>query len=129
MRESGEPVAGIRNTDFLQKLDDACLDLFGPPGAMQLKYFAYLALDRMQGIERRHRLLEDHGDVGASDFAQPGLAVGQKILALEKNLALNHGGAAEQTHDRESGHRFAGAGLADEAKGAAPLPPEGHAIG
>ena len=82
----------------------------------------------MQGIERGHRLLEDHGDLGAPDLAQPRLAVGQKILALEQHLALNHGGAAEQTHDRESGDRFAGAGLADETKGAPALQREGHAV-
>ena len=48
MRERAEPLAGIGNADFPQKLDDAGLDLFGSPCAMQLKYFADLALDRMQ---------------------------------------------------------------------------------
>ncbi len=89
---------------------------------MQLQDFADLPLDRVQGIERGHRLLEDHGDVGAPDLAQPRLAGRKKILALEQHLALNLGGAAKQTHDRKSGHRFAGAGLADERQRACRAP-------
>src|SRR5205807_9275522 len=56
------------------------------------------------------------------------LAGRQKILALEQHLALNHGGASEQSYNGKAGHRFAGAGLADEAKGVPPLQREGHAV-
>src|SRR3984893_19393298 len=128
MREGAEALAWIGDADFPQKLDDARLDLLCAPCAMQLKYFAYLALDRMQRIERGHWFLEDHGDVGAPDLAQPRLAAGQKILTLEEHLASHLGGAAAQTHDRKSGARFAGAGIADGAKGAPPLQRERHAV-
>ena len=114
MREGAETRCRIRNANFLQKLDNAVLDLLGSPCAMQLQDFTDLPRDRMQGIERGHRLLKDHGDLGASDLAQPRLAVGQKILSLEEHLALYLGCAAKQTHDRESGDRFAGARFADE---------------
>ena len=53
---------------------------------------------------------------------------GQKILALEHDLALHGGGAAQQTHDRKRGDRFAGARLADERQRGAAFQREGNAI-
>ena len=99
MRKGAEPLARVRNTDFLQKLDDARLDLFGSYCVMQLQNLADLPGNRVQGIERGHRLLEDHGDVGAPNLAQPRLAAGDKVLALEIHLALNLRGARKQAHD------------------------------
>ena len=128
MREGAETRDGIRNTDFLQKLDNASLDLFGASCAMQLQYFADLPRDRMQRIERGHWLLEDHGDLGASNLAQACLTAGQKILALEQHLALHLGGAAEQTHDRESGNGFAGAQLADKRHRGSAFQRKGNAV-
>ena len=43
MRKGAKPLAGIGNADFPQQLDDAGLDLFGSPRAMQLQVFRRFA--------------------------------------------------------------------------------------
>jgi hypothetical protein len=54
---------------------------------MQCEDLADLALNRMQRVERCHRLLEDHGDVIAAHPAQVVLVVVQKVFALEHHGA------------------------------------------
>ena len=53
---------------------------------MDFEDLADLPLDRMQRIERRHRLLEDHGDVVAAHLAQRALIGMEQLLALEADL-------------------------------------------
>ena len=48
--------------------------------AMHLEDFADLPLDRVQRIERGHRLLEHHGDVVAAHRAHLVLVGGDEVL-------------------------------------------------
>ena len=46
-----------------------------------------LAADRQNGVERRHRVLEDHRDLVAAEVALLPLAELQQVAALEQRLA------------------------------------------
>ena len=64
-----------------------------------------LIADREHGIERGHRVLEDHRDLGAPNRLELPLRQGQEIAALEERLpahdpARRHGNQAEHRHDR-----------------------------
>jgi hypothetical protein len=98
--------------------------------AVPLQDLADLLLDRVQRVERRHRLLEHHGDVVAADLAQLVDTCLQQILALEQDLAGGMRGRriAEQPQDRQRGNRLARAGFAHQGHGLAGPDVEGHAV-
>ena len=73
-----------------------------------------LLADRLQRVERRHRLLEDHADVVATKRAHLVLGGGQYIDAVETDAARCPGGLRQKPHDRQRRHRLAGAGFADQ---------------
>ena len=51
-----------------------------------MRHFDELLADGHGRIERRHRLLVDHGDRGAANPAQLRVAHGQDVAALEQDL-------------------------------------------
>ena len=53
---------------------------------MQIEDFADLALDRVQRIERGHRLLEHHGDVVAAHLPQVALIGVEQLLRRWKRI-------------------------------------------
>ena len=55
---------------------------------VQLEHLGDLVADRVQRIQRRHRLLEDHRDVAAAQRAHLPLALREHVLALEADRAL-----------------------------------------
>src|SRR5262245_55153305 len=76
---------------------------------MDVEDLADLPLDRVQRVERRHRFLEDHGDVVAAYLAK-GLLVGmEQLLTLEADLAgrMRSCRIGQELHDRERRDRFA----------------------
>ena len=87
---------------------------------MQDRHFHELLADPHGGIQAGHRLLVDHGDLGAADFPQFFLAHGGQLAALELDGA---GGdfspVGEIPHDAEGDRGLAAAGLADQAHGLA----------
>ena len=80
---------------------------------VQRQHLADLRADRVQRIERGHRLLEDHRDLAAAHGAQLRLAPGAQVAAVEED-APARGRAVDQAEHRERGDRLSGARLADE---------------
>ena len=76
VRIAAEPLAGIANADLFQQLHRARTDGLRAARAVDRQDLADLPLDRVQRIERGHRLLEDHGDRRAAQPAQAFLAAG-----------------------------------------------------
>ena len=72
---------------LVSKLDDALPRLRAAQALVEFQDFADLPFDRMQRIERGHRLLEDHGDVVAAHLAQVALIGIKQFLALELDRA------------------------------------------
>ena len=48
---------------------------------MQHRTFGHLITYGLHRIERRHRFLEDHGDLATADLAKPGFFGHQKVFA------------------------------------------------
>jgi hypothetical protein len=80
---------------------------------MRLEHLADLVADREQRVQRRHRLLEDHRDLGAADAAHLALRRLAQVLAGEPDRAARFRAVDEAQH-REGGDRLPGAGFADE---------------
>src|SRR3546814_2788602 len=53
-------------------------------------HFGDLVADAVDGIERGHGFLEDHGDAIAADRAHPARREAQQVLALEERAAGDH---------------------------------------
>lgn len=85
--------------------------------------------DRVDGVERRHGLLEDHGHVVAAHLPHPPLRRAHQLLAGEPDRAGTAGALRQQVEHRHGGHRLAGAGLADERDRLAGGDGEADAVG
>jgi hypothetical protein len=109
------PALGARNSDRLKELHHpgACLPLGDV--AVELDRLDELAPDRVHGIQRRHRVLEDHRDVVAADVSELARAHRDQVVALEHGLAARDRVAAVvQPHHRQAGDALAAAGFADD---------------
>ena len=95
-----------------------CPDGLGPglrPAqfAVQLDRLDDLVADRIDRVQRGHRLLEDHGDVAPPQVVQICSRHGEDITTLEQDLAAQ-ARALDQAQRRERSHRLAGSRLADQ---------------
>src|SRR5882724_11891640 len=80
-----------------------------------------LVADGEDGIEGGHRLLEDHGDVFATNFPHVALFDGEEVAVGEEDFAVEDsaGGLRDEAEDGEGGDGFPAAGFADEGDGLA----------
>src|SRR5207245_2017675 len=80
-------------------------------------------------VQRRHGILQDHGDPPATDPAQLGLTLPRQGLALEDAAATHDaGGTRQEPDDRKAGRRLAAARFTDEPECLALVQAEAHAI-
>ena len=113
VRVGGKPVLRVADADFLQKLQRPLPRRAVRHAAMDFQDLAHLHLDRMQRIERGHRLLENDGDAVAANVPDLGFRGAQQVLAFKKDLARGVMRARrQQSQDRKRGDRLAGARLA-----------------
>ena len=89
-----------------------------------------LLADRVDRIERGHRLLEDHRHLAAAQAAALVGGEAEHVAALEQDRVGRDlaGRARHQAHDGERGHALAAAGFADQADGAAATDGEVDAV-
>src|SRR3546814_5264371 len=81
------------------------------------------------GVQRRHRVLEDHRHPGTPEAPQVlAVELGELLAGVAHGARPSDVAVAEQAHDRSGQHRLAGARLAYDAEGAAPFEAEGHAV-
>ena len=90
MRVVGHAVARRRDPDLVEQLDRARLRVLLAQAEMRLQRLADLPSDRQHGIERRHRVLEDHRDVAAADFPQLSIAQRQQVTIFEHRAAARY---------------------------------------
>ena len=86
---------------------------------MQHHRFGDLLPDGQHGVQRGHRLLEDHGDAVAADLAHLIFRQLQEIGPVEEDLAVHDlaRGLGDQAHHGEGVHTLAAARLANDAQG------------
>ena len=83
--------------------------------AVRLHGLGELALDRHQRIEARHRLLEDHGDLGAAQRPQRPLVGVRKLVGAETDRAVDlQQCVGQKPHDRARDHGLARAAFPDQ---------------
>ena len=83
-----------------------------------------------QGVERGHRVLEDHRGLFAAEGAHLVFTSGQHVLAFDEDLAAGdlRRHVRQDTHDGLGDRGLARAGLAHEAQGTALFQREAHAV-
>ncbi|MCY1363637.1 hypothetical protein D3C81_1680300 [compost metagenome] len=113
MREAVETVGGVGDAGALQQRDGALARGAAVQAFVQRQRFDDLVADGVQRVQRRHRLLEDHRDLGTADC--PHLAVGnvEQVLAFETDRAVVVG-IFHQAQHGQRGHGLARAGFADQ---------------
>ena len=82
---------------------------------VQAEHLADLRADRVQRIERRHRLLEDHGDLAAADRAHLAARLLAQVGTVEHDPAAALG-AVDEAEDRQRGDRLARTRLAHQGE-------------
>jgi hypothetical protein len=95
---------------------------------VQLQHLGHLALYRQIGVERGHRVLEDHRQPVAANAVELGRAHGQQVLALIQRLARGFAVTRQQAHHGQHGLALARAGFADDAQGLALFQLEADAV-
>src|SRR5262249_15582370 len=106
------------DADHLEQLDRAVAR--GPTVHVfvQLQGLADLAPDRQHGIQRRHWILENHGDVIAADTAHLLVVELQQVAPVEQHLTAHDAPwrRRDEAHEGERAHALAAATLAHEAE-------------
>src|SRR5262249_6103293 len=98
--------------------DGARARLFSRQAAVPDEGLSNLLADRIDRIERRHRLLEDHRQPIAAHVAHLAIGQAEQIGAIKANSPRHFGRAlGQQSHDRQRGDALAAPGFADEAQG------------
>ncbi len=110
--------AGIRDADRGEKVDRARAG--GPAArrtAVDEQRLRDLVADAEDGIERRHRLLEDQRDLRAADRAHRSFVEREEVASPEEHPSTGVASRRlDEPHDRERRHRLAAAGFSDEAE-------------
>ena len=94
VRIGAEPLLRLADADLVEQLQRARARRRSPMPRCSVEDLADLLLDRVQRVERGHRLLEDHGDLVAAHLAAAASRRREQILALEEDLAGRDGCAA-----------------------------------
>ena len=113
-----QPPFGLGDADRLERGDRGRARLACADRAMRQDRLGQLPPDRQHRIERGHRLLEDHGDLGAAHLAHLALAERRQFAAAERDAAAGNPRhrLGQKPHDRKRRHRLAGARLAGDAQ-------------
>src|SRR5262245_30760446 len=111
-----ETAGRIGDADQAEQLDGALVrrGTIGP--AVLLECLSDLPTDCENGIQRRHRLLEDHADVAAPNFTHLRVRQLHEIAAGEENLAARDppGRIRNQAQNRQRADGLARSALADD---------------
>ena len=117
MREGAEAGGGSGDADLVEEFDDAGADAVAGNGGVGAQGFGDLPADGVAGVQRGHRLLEDHGDVAADEFSPRAGGEFQQVGAVEaEGVGGDFSGEGDEAHDGEHRHAFAGAGFADDGE-------------
>ena len=134
MRVALRDARRIRDAHEFEKPYGFGLGLFSGHAAVQLQTFFNLCARREDRVERRHRLLKDHGDFGAANLAKRRVRAlhevdGRAVAALEMNGPAGYAPAARfhEPHDRKTRDGLSGTGFADERERFARSDDEGFA--
>src|SRR6478609_759012 len=109
VRIAAEAAGRIGDSHLPEQFDNFGARGTGIKPLMQRQNFANLLFDRVQGIERGHRLLKDDGDVVAAHFPNLLFRHRQQFTALKFDGArrMVRRRIGQQLHNRQRGNRLA----------------------
>jgi hypothetical protein len=108
----GDSYLGIQAAHAFARLSGACLRLVGGNRLHDL------VADPLNGIERIHGRLKDHGDLFPADLPQCFRVGLEQIGAIEQDAAIgNVGIIRQQTHNGRADGRFAASRFTHHAQG------------
>src|SRR5215470_10251425 len=119
----------VRDADLAQQLDRACPSRALVDALVRLDRLDDLLPDPIDGIQRGHRILEDHPELVAAIVLHVGVRDLEQVRSLVEHLALEAGvHSACQPHSRHRGNALARPRLADDPEHLAALEREGDPI-
>ena len=123
MRVVVNPTLRRRNSHPAQHINRVLSCFLIPKIAVAANALNQLVTNREGRVERRHRLLENHGYPVAAQSAHSGSRQLGKVNTIESNRPSRYAALAfgKQAHDGQRGHAFAAAGLANNAQRAPSL--------
>src|SRR5216683_6706411 len=95
---------------------------------MALDCLDQLLLDGEDGVQRRHRVLEDHRDPGAADGLLCFGIQGEEVDVVHPDLTPHLRGRRLDAQDRSQENALARAGLAEDGENAATREIEGDVV-
>ena len=115
VRKRPEPTFRIADTDPIKQRDDLRPRLCSRQTLMKLERLAKLLFDRMERIERGHRLLEDKADIIAPHAAKFLGRRAHHFRPVIGDRAAHSGVIPKKRHGRESRYRLARAAFPDQS--------------
>src|SRR6185437_398644 len=130
VRKRARALVRVRDADALEQRGGALTGLApGGVGLVGEDLLGDLVADAVHRVQRGHRVLEDHRDLGAADALELVLAGGQQLLAVVAGRAVEgrvrRAGEAEQRH---RGDGLAGARLPHDRHDLAAVDLEADAV-
>src|SRR5215510_66937 len=129
MRIIASPLRRIRDFDSRHHLDGPRPRLFSRNAFVKLDPFTYLITNRVNRIQRCHRVLKDHSDIATADSTHLLIAELQQIGTIKHDLSRGDStGWRDQAHYRQAGYRPTASRLSDQRQGRPPNYIEAHII-
>ena len=130
MRVAVDARARLGDADGFEHVDGVLAGLPFGVAEVEPRDLHQLPRDAHEGVERGHRVLEDHADALAPNAAHLFGRKAQDVLAAEEHLAGDDAarGTGDEADDGEVRDRLARPGLADDAEGLAALQVEADAV-
>ncbi len=113
----------VGHLDLLEKLDRALLRSLRRHVVVRAQRLDDLEPDRVDRVERRHGLLEDHGDLVAAHLAQLAVVEAGELAPEELDGAGHLRGRRQKPQERHRARALARARLADDRQDLAALDP------
>ena len=117
VRIGAHPPLGFGDLDQLQKPQRLRPCGGSAESAMAADWFDQLVADRVERVERGHRLLEDHGDAAAAHPVERRLGELEEVMPAIVHHAASLAVGGEQAHRGHHRLALARAGLADDGDG------------
>ena len=127
VRETARARFRLRDAHALQRLHRGLSGARRVHAHMQLQRLCNLPPNGVDGVQRGHRLLKNHGDIAPTHGLQFCWWQLQHGLAVENDFAGELGGF-NQTQQRQRGNRLAGTGFPHQRQLFACIQRERHAI-
>ena len=124
-----QPAGGLGHADRSQQLDGRAIRFLLADVEVVAQRLGDLATDLDHRVQRGHRVLKHHSDLGSPVRAHVAVVEADEVDAVEDHPAgADRVALGQQPHDRAGQHGLARARLTDDADRAAPSQGERHLV-